>query len=38
MELGLAAAYGISIYALSKDKDEPCRDVLFDLLAMKRSL
>ena len=29
MELGYAEALGKPIYALSEDKDEPCRNVLF---------
>ncbi len=32
MELGFAVACEIPIYALSKDKDEPCRNVLFDFV------
>jgi len=32
LELGFAAACGIPIYALNKDKNEPCRDVLFDFV------
>ena len=30
MELGFAEALGRPIYALCEDKDEPCRNVLFD--------
>lgn len=30
LELGFAEALGRPIYALSEDKDEPCRNVLFD--------
>jgi len=30
MELGFAEALGKPIYAFSEDKDEPCRNVLFD--------
>ena len=30
MELGFAEALGKPIYALCEDKDEPCRNVLFD--------
>lgn len=30
MELGFAEALGKPIYALSEDKEEPCRNVLFD--------
>lgn len=30
LELGFAEALGKPIYALSQDKDEPCRNVLFD--------
>lgn len=32
LELGFAVACGIPIYALSEDKDEPCRNVLFDFI------
>ncbi|MFA5126975.1 MAG: hypothetical protein WC465_03185 [Patescibacteria group bacterium] len=32
LELGFAVACGIPIYALNKDKDEPCRDILFDFI------
>jgi len=32
LELGFAVACGIPIYALNKDKDEPCRDILFDFV------
>jgi len=30
LELGFAEALGKPIYALNEDKDEPCRNVLFD--------
>lgn len=30
LELGFAEALGKHVYALSEDKDEPCRNVLFD--------
>lgn len=30
MELGFAEALGKPIYALNEDKEEPCRNVLFD--------
>jgi len=30
MELGFSEAVGKTIYALSEDKEEPCRNVLFD--------
>jgi nucleoside 2-deoxyribosyltransferase len=30
LELGFATALGKPIYALTEDKDEPCRNVLFD--------
>jgi nucleoside 2-deoxyribosyltransferase len=30
LELGFAVALGKAIYALNEDKDEPCRNVLFD--------
>lgn len=30
LELGFAEALGKPIYALTEDKDEPCRNVLFD--------
>lgn len=30
MELGFAEALGKPIYAFNEDKDEPCRNVLFD--------
>ena len=30
LELGFAVALSKTIYALEKDKDEPCRDVLID--------
>ncbi len=30
LELGFAEALGKSIYALSEDREEPCRNVLFD--------
>jgi len=32
LELGFAVACGIPIYALSKDKDEPCKDILFNFI------
>lgn len=32
LELGFAVAFGIPIYALNEDKDEPCRNVLFDFI------
>jgi len=32
MELGFATACGIPIYALEEDKDEQCRNVLFDFV------
>lgn len=32
LELGFSVACGIPIYALSEDKDEPCRNVLFDFI------
>jgi len=32
LELGFAVACGIPIYALNNDKDEPCRNVLFDFI------
>ena len=30
LELGFATALGKPIYALTEDKDEPCRNILFD--------
>src|SRR3989338_2540248 len=32
LELGFAVACVIPIYALNEDKDEPCRNVLFDFI------
>ena len=32
LELGVAVAYGLPIYALNEDKDEACRNVLFDFV------
>jgi len=32
MELGFAAACSIPIYALEQDKEEPCRNVMFDFV------
>ncbi len=32
MELGFAVACGLPIYALQEDKEEPCRNVLFDFV------
>ncbi len=32
LELGFAIACGLPIYALNKDKDELCREVLFDFI------
>ena len=32
MELGFAVACNIPIYALEEDKEEPCRNVLFDFV------
>ena len=32
LELGYAVACGLVIYALEEDREEPCRDVLFDFV------